>query len=553
MVLKKLRIIALALFAVSTNGAGLYKGVATIHETQAAGKEIRGSLIFTHRKGGDGKYYMEVEGELTGLPDGIHGFHIHQFGDESISEDGKNRYGSHFIPTCQGMPEKVDPDCSLITNPNGCPTKPDHCAMQQTHGLPPDRIRQAGDMGNIEVRQGQVTTKLPAALVEVKKFGEDKMTLNDPASSILGRAVAIHKFQDIGRQLPLYDGLCLVSCGVDTKAKNISPPGPRGCNDKAGKVKYADLGFQDEINRHKVDTTKPFGFYDEGRKNVVARYPTLDENVWYKVKITKRPSQQTQLFDVEFDNDSACARRKSAQYLTSTKVDNTGLADDFGAAGPAIAGGIVGRMNPNEANDGITPNGNKDTDETKPAMAITQISCFLRAIKGAGDKSIGGEALLLQTPQKAEIKLQAKLVHGASMGGKEYSFHFHDYGDLRQLKPADGDKRRVGKIYNEGKQEDIIALKTLKIPQGQSKTFVSNKYTLPAGVKGVDEYVGRSLTIHSGKDKSTPTVSYGVCGIANPDSPLFFTTTEIVYEERVSTTAALGLSFASSLLVALFF
>ena len=74
----------------------------------------------------------------------------------------------------------------------------------------------------------------------------------------------------------------------------------------------------------------------------------------------------------------------------------------------------------------------------------------------------------------------------------EYSFHFHDYGDLRLLEPADEDKRRVGRlfyrdvfdrvctfvlklkrrwyiffclgqIYNEGKEEDIIKLKVLEV------------------------------------------------------------------------------------------
>ena len=53
--------------------------------------------------------------------------------------------------------------------------------------------------------------------------------------------------------------------------------------------------------------------------------------------------------------------------------------------------------------------------------------------------------------------------------------------------------------------------------------------------------------------KSSPTISYGVCGIANPDSRQQFTQTTIVYEaaKEASTAAALGLSFIS-LIVALF-
>ena len=47
-------------------------------------------------------------------------------------------------------------ECNPMANPNGCATKPDPCQMLQTHGLPPDNIRQAGDMGNIQVTKGQV-------------------------------------------------------------------------------------------------------------------------------------------------------------------------------------------------------------------------------------------------------------------------------------------------------------------------------------------------------------------------------------------------------------
>jgi Cu/Zn superoxide dismutase len=263
------------------------------------------------------------------------------------------------------------------------------------------------------------------------------------------------------------------------------------------------------------------------------------------------PESQNEAFDVQFDNALACARRRSGQYLKSAGQDELQIADPYGAAGPAIAGGIVGRMNPNQARDGKTAAG--DVDVTKPAEGISEISCYMRETKDAGENKIGGEVLIVQTPLTKNVKLQAKLEHGTSMGGKDYSFHFHDYGDLRLLVPADKDKRRVGQIYNEGKDADIIKLKVLKIPQGETKTSLIQQYTLPDGVQGVEEYVGRSLTIHSGPDKSSPTVSYGVCGIANPDSSQQFYQTTIVYEEdkTASTAAALGLS-CISLLVALF-
>merc|ERR1711933_654512 len=110
------------------------------------------------------------------------------------------------------------------------------------------------------------------------------------------------------------------------------------------------------------------------------------------------------------------------------------MPDPTGAAGPAIAGGIVGRQNPNFENDGKPTPGK--VDETKPARGITEISCFLRPTSDAGANTIGGEALIVQQLQTKDVVVQAKLTHGTSMSGKDYSFHFHDYGDLRQLIPA---------------------------------------------------------------------------------------------------------------------
>jgi len=207
----------------------------------------------------------------------------------------------------------------------------------------------------------------------------------------------------------------------------------------------------------------------------------------------------------------------------------------------------VGRMNPNSAIDGKTPVG-QQVDQTKPAAEISQISCYLRATKNAGENKIGGEALIVQNIGTKEVDVRAKLTHGASMGGKTYSFHFHDYGDLRYLEPNQNDMRRVGNIYKEGQPDDILALKTLELPAGETETYVLERYMLPDTHQGVEEYVGRSLTIHSGPLKSSPTVSYGVCGIANPDSiDFFYTTTEVKYNPPVNNAVTLGLSVASVL------
>merc|ERR1712176_654348 len=373
-------------------------------------------------------------------------------------------------------------------------------------------------------------------VVKDNRYGQGKMSLDDKDSSILGRAVAIHKYQDIGREIPLYDKLCLNYCGISTAADK-DPPN-RKCADTSGKAKLQDIGI---IKENKV-TPVSFASLDTNTQNVVARYSTLDKNVWYKVKVTKKPTRQTDDFELQYDNANACARRISANYLTSSGQDEIQRPDPYGAAGPAIAGGIVGRMNPNNPKDGKTSTGN--VDKTKPPTGVTQISCFLRATSDAGDNEIGGEALIVQKIGTKEVKLQAKLKHGTNMGGKDYSFHFHEFGDLRRLTPANGDNRLVGKIY-----KDVLAIDTLKASAGEN-TRVEETFTLGQNVQSVEEYVGRSLTIHSGPDTSSPTVSYGVCGIANPESVQNYDTTPpIIYvtTPKGNGAVALGLSFTSLL------
>ena len=145
--------------------------------------------------------------------------------------------------------------------------------------------------------------------------------------------MAIHKFQDIGRHVPLYDGLCEKTCGIDTTTEETPYPG-RSCSQVAGTVTYADLGVQDNLNKHLI--AKPsFESYGTGTKNVVARYPGLTQgkpDVWYNVKITRKPNNQNGLFNVEFDNAMACARRQSGKYLKQEQLQIADVSTALNAA-----------------------------------------------------------------------------------------------------------------------------------------------------------------------------------------------------------------------------
>jgi len=101
---------------------------------------------------------VTVKGKITGLKAGLHGFHVHAFGDLS---DGCKTAGAHYNP------------------------------FTKKHAGPKDESRHVGDLGN----------------VEVKKDGEDCIVdISDHIISligqysIIGRACVVHeKEDDLGR------------------------------------------------------------------------------------------------------------------------------------------------------------------------------------------------------------------------------------------------------------------------------------------------------------------------------------------------------------------
>uniref|UniRef100_A0A804KLS0 Superoxide dismutase [Cu-Zn] n=1 Tax=Musa acuminata subsp. malaccensis TaxID=214687 RepID=A0A804KLS0_MUSAM len=118
-----------------------------------------------------------VNVRVTGLTPGLHGFHLHEYGDTT---NGCISTGAHF-------------------NPN-----------KMTHGAPEDEVRHAGDLGNIVANSEGVA--------EATKV-DSQIPLSGP-NSVVGRALVVHELEDDlgkgGHELSLTTGNAggRLACGV---------------------------------------------------------------------------------------------------------------------------------------------------------------------------------------------------------------------------------------------------------------------------------------------------------------------------------------------------
>ncbi|KAK3521977.1 hypothetical protein QTP70_020593 [Hemibagrus guttatus] len=112
--------------------------------------EVTGTVYFEQQ--GDSAS-VKVTGQITGLSPGLHGFHVHVFGDNT---NGCISAGPHF-------------------NPHNKP-----------HGGPTDENRHVGDLGNVTANSDGI------AEINI----EDKQLSLTGPHSIIGRTMVIHEKED---------------------------------------------------------------------------------------------------------------------------------------------------------------------------------------------------------------------------------------------------------------------------------------------------------------------------------------------------------------------
>jgi len=158
--------------------------VAVMSASEGYSGKVTGTVRFS-QKADDPLADVNVEVNIAGLREGLHGFHVHQNGDTRVTSSF-DTMDYHFVPICLPPPLAYN-DVGVMEIGD------DWCTQDQTHGYPPSIYRQPGDMGNISVADdGTCVTSFT--------LGQQKMSLSDPLRSIVGRSVVVHTAVDNGEQ-----------------------------------------------------------------------------------------------------------------------------------------------------------------------------------------------------------------------------------------------------------------------------------------------------------------------------------------------------------------
>jgi Cu-Zn family superoxide dismutase len=141
---------------------------ATAKLQPTSGSNATGSVQFQELADGS----VQVKVDLTGVPAGIHGFHVHDKG--SCADNGMGA-GGHFNP------------------------------MSLNHGSPDAMPHHAGDFGNVTANaSGEVHTQ----------FVTHSVTVREGQASAIGHAVILHASPDDLTTQPTGNAGARIACGI---------------------------------------------------------------------------------------------------------------------------------------------------------------------------------------------------------------------------------------------------------------------------------------------------------------------------------------------------
>ncbi len=134
-----------------------------------SGSNASGIVTFTEMADGT----VQVRADLTNVPPGLHGFHVHEVGDCSAPD--ASSAGGHFNPG---------------SHPHGSPNDPQH---------------HAGDLGNIDA------SSAGRASLQMTTSG---LTVSPGPRSVVGKAVVLHATADDLESQPSGAAGARIACGV---------------------------------------------------------------------------------------------------------------------------------------------------------------------------------------------------------------------------------------------------------------------------------------------------------------------------------------------------
>ncbi|HVR43685.1 MAG TPA: superoxide dismutase family protein [Thermoanaerobaculia bacterium] len=137
-----------------------------------SGSNVSGMVRFTETMA-DGVPAVLVSIDARNVPEGVHGFHVHEFGDCSAPD--ASSAGGHFNPT------------------------------RKAHGAPNENPSHAGDFGNVLAdSNGRVDAT----------YLMREVTLGSGSHSIVGKAIVLHSDPDDLTTQPTGNAGGRIACGV---------------------------------------------------------------------------------------------------------------------------------------------------------------------------------------------------------------------------------------------------------------------------------------------------------------------------------------------------